>query len=194
MKAYLLGLLLILALKTYSQDSCFLMADFDPLSITLNMDSVHALIRKHNADLIGCKAPDIHCIGMKGETISTILLEGNVSVLNFWFTKCKPCVKEFDSLNKLVEDFDNRGVKFISFTWEKKSVVDSFFIQHPFEFATVSDADTVISNFKIAAYPTTIILDKNWKVVQILSGVESEKGEVNNIYQQIKNILETELR
>ena len=185
MKYFLFMLLSLTILTSPAQDSCFLRPTFEPLSISMNIDSIHLLLKNYNQTFIGCKAPDINCTGTKGETISTSKLKGKVTVLNFWFTHCKPCVNEFPSLNKLVDNYALKDVQFISFAMDAPNVLDTFITVHPLKYTLVPKATPQIADFKISSYPTNIVLDKNWRVLAIITGGEADKTQLTN-YSKLK--------
>ena len=63
------------------------------------------------------------------------LLEGEALVINLWATWCGPCIREIPKLNKLVEKYQDQGVRFLAFTDESKEVFEKFQIRRPsFEF------------------------------------------------------------
>ena len=86
--------------------------------------------------------------------------EGKPTVINFWFTKCAPCISELPTLNKLKEKFGN-SVNFISITFENQNSIDEFLKKHKFNFTHIPDSKKQIEELKISGYTTTFILDKN---------------------------------
>lgn len=65
------------------------------------------------------------------EPLSLSELRGNVVVLDFWATWCKPCVETLPHMNKMVDAFQGRPVRFISITDEPAAVVETFMRTHP---------------------------------------------------------------
>ena len=192
MKSILSALLLLLFGKSFSQDSCFLRPALEPLEITRNIDSIHVLMKAYNEGFNGCKAPDLNCTSLNGAIINSKDNHRKVTVLNFWFTHCKPCVAEFASLNKLVDTYKDKGVEFISFAMDKKAVLDSFLISHPLQYNIVPGATSIMADFKISSYPTNIILDKDWRVVEIVTGGEGDDDKMKN-YSRIKAFIDKAL-
>jgi thiol-disulfide isomerase/thioredoxin len=188
-KYYLFILLFPASLKSFSQDSCFMRPALEPLEITRNIDSIHLLLKAYNEAFKGCKAPDLNCTSIDNVSINSKDLRGKVTVLNFWFTHCKPCVAEFASLNKLVDTYRANDVQFISLAIDKKAVIDTFLASHPLQYAVVPGATSIMADFKISSYPTNIILDKDWRVVQIITGGEGEQDNLKN-YSRIKSFID----
>lgn len=43
-------------------------------------------------------------------------LSGKIVVMNFWYSKCLPCIKEIPELNKIVAEYkDNKNIVFLGF-------------------------------------------------------------------------------
>jgi len=52
---------------------------------------------------------------VNGKTFSNNDLNGKITLVNFWFESCPPCVAEFDALNKIYERlYNNKYFRFIS--------------------------------------------------------------------------------
>ena len=136
----------------------------------------------------GETATDFRKKDLKGENIQLKDLRGKVVVLNFWFTTCPPCKAEIPDLNALKGDFQNQAVEFLAITFDKNNVLEPFLEKHPFEFNIIPDAHDVIKDFEIIVYPTTIILDKNGKIVH------TKTGGSFGIREELKEVIETALR
>ncbi len=95
---------------------------------------------------------------------------GQVVVLNFWFTACPPCKAEIPQLNRLVSQYKDQGVQFLAITYDQEELIRPFLQQYPFDFTILPDAHDVIKDFEIFVYPTTIVLDKNGKIVNMIMG------------------------
>ena len=56
------------------------------------------------------------------QNISFSDIKNKPTIINFWFTSCKPCVEEMPVLNKLVKKYSDK-VNFISITPDNKETV-----------------------------------------------------------------------
>ncbi len=52
-------------------------------------------------------------------------LKGKLSIINFWFTSCPPCIEEIPDLYKLKKEFGD-SVNFIAITFESRKKVEKF--------------------------------------------------------------------
>ena len=98
-------------------------------------------------------------------------LKGKPSLLNFWFTSCKPCIEEMPVLNGLKSRFLD-SVNFIAITFEPKGRVTKFFQKHRFDFTQIIDAKSFTDKLGMKAYPVNIFLDKNGIVTNIEIGMQ----------------------
>lgn len=114
---------------------------------------------------------------LDGNDINSKELFGNsaVTVVNFWFTSCKPCVGELGELEALSKKLQEKGGKLIginTFTLDgnKAEIADAKDLlqkkgatyQNVY-FNSDSEAGTFTSN--IFAYPTTFVVDRNGNIV-----------------------------
>ena len=103
-------------------------------------------------------------------------LRGSVIVFNFWFTSCPPCKKEIPELNRLVEEYQNKGVVFIGVSLNSQDEVEGFTYMHPFKYNLIPDGDGFIDEQHVSSFPTHFILDKNGVLAnRIVGGVTYDK-------------------
>lgn len=105
-------------------------------------------------------------------------LKGKPTMINFWFTKCAPCIDEMPILNKIKEKYKD-DFNFIAITYEKEEDVKSFLKKHPFNFEHLINAEKFTDQLKITAYPINLFLDKNGVLKYVKDGIpyESKEGE-----------------
>ena len=79
-----------------------------------NCDQILAEKKKKNPNefllegpecLIRAQIPEFEAYTMEGKKINRELLKGKLSILNFWFTTCAPCVAEIPGLDSIVQKF-----------------------------------------------------------------------------------------
>ena len=125
----------------------------------------------------------------KGKIITTADLKGKVVFINFWASWCPPCRAEMPSLNELYLKLrnDNRFVfLFLNEDDDKAKAVKYIEDNHldiPLHYAT----DNVPSEIFSGTLPTTVVLDKNGKVVLKHSGMA--KYNSDGFIRQLKELL-----
>jgi len=111
--------------------------------------------------------PNVYFKDGDGKTVDLASLKGKVIFINFWATWCPPCIAEMPSINDMYNKFkDNEKVVFLMVDVDgnyQKS--DSFMKKHQYALAVVSPASEIPPVFMQGAVPTTVILDKEGKMV-----------------------------
>lgn len=122
--------------------------------------------------------PKFNLKTLKGESFNFEQLKGKPTLINFWFTKCAPCIDEMPFLNEIAEKYKD-SFNFISITYEKEEDVSVFLKKHPYNFKHLVDAKEFIDQLGITAYPLNVFLDKNGVLKYVKGGVPyiSEEGK-----------------
>ena len=64
-------------------------------------------------DLLGQRRPDFLLTDTAGTEVSASDFDGQVWLLNFWATWCKPCVEEMPMLSQLQQDYAGIGLRVV---------------------------------------------------------------------------------
>ncbi len=139
-------------------------------------------------ETVGQPFPDFELVDYDGKEVKSDDLKGKITVVNFWFKECKPCILEMPELNELVEEYkDNSNVQFIGFSTTAKDRLPSFFEKHDFDYRIVPDSNMFASANNISSFPTNIIVDQEGNIAFIKTGYAS--GVVDTIKEGIENLL-----
>ncbi len=152
------------------------------------------------------KFPSFEGKDLNGNTVkSDKLFSGNaVTVVNFWFTTCNPCVgelAELDALNKKLAEKGGTLIGVNTFTLggdeaaisEAKDVLmkKGATYQNVY-FASDSEAGKFTSN--ILAYPTTYVVDRNGNIVgEPIVGAITEKKQAETLQKLIDQALAADM-
>lgn len=102
---------------------------------------------------------------INGNRFKTKDLKGKVLVINFWFINCPPCKMEIPELNELVENYkDNKDVVFIAIGLDEKYEIKDFLKRLPFNYNIIDRGTTLAESYKINAFPTHVVVDKEGKI------------------------------
>jgi thiol-disulfide isomerase/thioredoxin len=112
---------------------------------------------------------------LDGETVSLAALKGKPTLINLWFTTCKPCIEEMPVLNRIRRSFGNE-VNFLAITYESAAQVKAFLLKHPFEFVHVADAQALTDSLYMRAFPINIFLDRDGIVRRVENGIPYERN------------------
>lgn len=126
-----------------------------------------------------------------------------MTVVNFWFTTCGPCVGELGDLEKLNKELGEKGGELIginSFTLDgdKKAISEAKEVldKNGASYRNVyfdSDSDAGKFTAGIYAYPTTYVVDRNGNLVgDPIVGAISNKNQMEELQKQIDTALATD--
>lgn len=117
-------------------------------------------------------APDFTLITFDGETIHLADLKGQVVVVNFWASWCKPCEEEAATLEAGWQKYRDQGVSFLGVDYvdtepEARAYLTRFGITYP----NGPDLGTRISQaFRIRGVPETYFIDRQGTLVRVKIG------------------------
>lgn len=111
-----------------------------------------------------------------------------LTVIDFWATWCKPCMKAIPELNVLYKEFKEKGVSFISINCDgPRSIAKAGPVSQSLqiEYPVLLDIDsTVKTQLNLSAFPSLILVNTKGKVVWIHEGFVS--GDEKEIKEQIE--------
>ena len=152
------------------------------------------------------KFPAFEGKDLDGNTVksSELFSKNAVTVVNFWFTTCNPCVGELAELDTLNKELTEKGGALIgvnTFTLdgdeaaisEAKNVLakKSATYQNVY-FASDGEAGKFTTN--IFAYPTTYVVDRNGNIVgDPIVGAITEKNQAEALQAQIDKALSADM-
>lgn len=114
-----------------------------------------------------------------------------VTVIDFWATWCKPCVKAIPKLSVLSEEFKDEGVAFIGISTDgprNQSKVRPFISANKIPYTVLLDPDRQLMDALHAnVLPTLLIFNKKGEMVYLHEGFKA--GDEKEIKDQIKNLL-----
>ena len=110
-------------------------------------------------------------------------LKEKPTFINFWFTRCLPCIEEIPIMNNLKDKYGDK-VNFLAITYENKTAVDDFLKKKNIKFQHITNSKKEIENLKYSSYPTNLILDKNGNVKYVY-------GEISSFQDDIELILDS---
>ena len=138
------------------------------------------------------------------EVKSDDLFSGNaVTVVNFWFTTCGPCVAELSELDAMNKELAEKGGELIginaftldgdekSITEAKETLEKNGATYRNIFFDSDSDAGKFTAG--IYAYPTTYVVDRNGNIVgDPIVGAITNKNQMEELQKQIDTAIATD--
>ena len=101
-------------------------------------------------------------------------LKGKVVLLDFWATWCSPCRMTMPEIQSLHNQFGDKGLQVLAISDEPARVVKPYVERNRFTYPFFIDATGEVNQaFDVRSLPTTILLDKDGKVLARISGWSS---------------------
>ncbi len=111
-------------------------------------------------NLAGKPAPEFRVKSLAGETFDLASLKGKVVLLDFWATWCGPCRKAMPSVEKIHQEFKDKGLVVLALNvGEERETVEKFLktVKVTYPVALTTDTD-VVSAFQVNALPTYVVI------------------------------------
>ena len=152
------------------------------------------------------KFPAFEGKDLDGNTVksSELFSKNAVTVVNFWFTTCNPCVGELSELDALNKELTEKGGALIgvnTFTLDgdeaaiseaKNVLAKKGATYQNVYFASDGEAGKFTTN--IFAYPTTYVVDRNGNIVgDPIVGAITEKNQAEALQAQIDKALSADM-
>ena len=160
-----------------------------------SIDSLLSVNRRIIGDLKDCSFPKILLNKLDSGTINIDAFQGKLVFIHFWFTSCAPCVAEIPSINKLINEYDNKKVVFLAISNDDRKRLVSFLNNKEFKATqTYIDRSSMEKYFCIIdGYPMNMLLNKEGKVIDVWTGGEIDKTKQDDFYNRIKTLLDANL-
>ena len=137
-------------------------------------------------------------------TVDESLFSNNaVTVVNFWFTGCKPCVAELSKLNELNDAIKSMGGEVVGINTEtfdanKDAIKEAASVleSQGAKYRNLSiDSDSAAGKYAsdIMAFPTTILVDRNGNIVgePMLGGIDNQDN-YDTLMKQIQSVIDAD--
>ncbi len=108
-----------------------------------------------------------------GEKVNYENTKGKIVLINFWFTRCKPCIMEIPEMNEMVEEFKSENVVFIAPTFDSDELVKKFLQERIFDYQIVPGVKEYCKQMNIYSYPTHFVLNREGTIEKVIIGYSS---------------------
>ena len=145
--------------------------------------------------------------GFKGKDLNgndvddSLFAKNKVTVVNFWFSGCKPCVGELSKLNELNEKLKEMGGEVVGINTdtldnneagikEAKEILKAQGVSYK---NLTFDSNSTVGKYagNIMAFPTTVLVDKDGNIVgePFMGGID-DQSNYDQLMKQIQSVLD----
>ncbi len=137
--------------------------------------------------LVGYQLPDFEATTVSGKKVSNESLKGKLTLINFWFTTCKPCIAEIPGFNDIVDKYGSDQLNFISICRDGKEKASKFLDKHPWSFDHISAAESLINNefMFMWGFPTTFLVNPQGEIIHAINGGSTGPGAAEHIKMRV---------
>ena len=147
--------------------------------------------------------------GFKGKDLDgndvdeSLFAQNKVTVVNFWFSGCKPCVEELSKLNELNDKLKEMGGEVVGINTDTlddnqdgiKEAKEILKAQGASYKNLTFDSDSTVGKYagNIMAFPTTVLVDKDGNIIgePFMGGID-DQSNYEQLMKQIQSILDQE--
>lgn len=145
--------------------------------------------------------------GFKGKDLDgndvddSLFAKNKVTVVNFWFSGCKPCVGELSKLNELNEKLEEMGGEVVGINTDTldnneagiKEAKEILKAQGASYKNLTFDSNSTVGKYagNIMAFPTTVLVDKDGNIVgePFMGGID-DQSNYDQLMKQIQSVLD----
>ncbi len=108
-------------------------------------------------------------------TLSEVLKEKKLVVLNFWYTTCTWCLEEFPLMEQVSKDYADDVAIIALDPLDDTNAVDGFQKQYGYTFTMASCPSSWSNTFSISGYPTSVFVDRYGTICLVEAGAITSK-------------------
>jgi peroxiredoxin len=134
------------------------------LGVVLIRDDVDSPVAR------GFEAPgfNLPLLGGEGSTVDLADIRGQVVLLNFWATWCKPCEDEMPAMDRLYRALAPEGFEMLAVSVDEESdLVEKFRQRLGVSFPILLDPQQDVSRrYQTTGFPESLLIDKDGTIVE----------------------------
>lgn len=113
------------------------------------------------------KAIDFTLTGLDGKKVNLNDLKGKSEYINFWTTWYPWCVKELPDIEKIYQEYKDKGLVVLAVDMgEDKDTVQSFIAKNNYHFDVLPDSNQRVAQaYGISSIPVSIFINKDGNIV-----------------------------
>lgn len=174
--------------------------DFDTITPKSIRASLKPYFKKFEMEVYKPKPPEYYDLLKNGEAAPKLkgytfpdynkeneIRFNKITVLDFWYTACMPCIKVTPEINKLKKKYKDKinviGVNNHEHRKKDKSKIQAFLNRTPMDYK-IFLVDSIPEKYNITAYPTLYVIGKDGRVKY------SHIGYKKNLFEKLDSVIQ----
>ncbi len=130
--------------------------------------------------VVGQPAPNFKLQSLDGQSVSLKDLKGKPVLINFWATRCGPCVYEMPFLQEIHDEWSSKGVVLLAINnGESLARISQFMQYYNLSLTILLDPKAeVAQKYRVLGIPMTFFIDKDGIIQEKVIGAFPNKAEI----------------
>ena len=122
-----------------------------------------------------------------GGSVSLDDLQGKVVLLDFWASWCPPCIEEAPTLNRVYEEYREKGVEFLGVCiWDTTMTCEQFLEDYEVAYPTGRDAEgAILVEYGVKGIPEKFFIDAQGMVARKFAGPIRDEDTLRDILDEM---------
>lgn len=149
-------------------------------------------VAKLNGQWVGRPAPAFQLPDLQGKNHALNDYKGKVVFLNFWASFCKPCKEEMPSMEKLVRQYQDRGLVMVAVTFDPdradaQAFMNQFLPGQRSAMTILHDPQSLVGQqYGTELIPETYIIDKQGRIIaRFVNAYDWSRPEVKGLIESL---------
>lgn len=128
---------------------------------------------------------------LTGKQISLNDFRGSYLLIDFWGTWCAPCKEILPDLKNISTRYSKKSLKVLSIAYDQNADIVKRFIEREkmqwdniFEPFNITNAPSMVNDYKVESFPTTILIDPQGKILSRATSVQEFK-KIKELIEQL---------
>ena len=158
---------------------------FSSTTVNINLTAISVISPTDHSKAnykVGATMGDFTLTDTDGNTysLSNLLKEKDLIILDFWYVNCGPCKAEFPYFESIAQKYDNVQLLTLNHIDSEKDII-TLREQMGLNFPMIVESIGFQQGFGISSYPFTVFIDGNGRILKIHNGVFSSQAKLETL-------------
>lgn len=118
--------------------------------------------------------PAFRLADLQGRTVDAASLRGHITLINFYFSQCAPCIQETPVLTAYAHGHPKVSV--LAVTFDDARTTRDYVAKHHFGWPVLPDAMPLIESVGVSAYPAMAVVGPDGRVLRMALSSDIDPG------------------